>query len=174
MFEIFLNKKVFLKVLVLKLDLRTGFFIPVERELRGNERNHRRLYCQLLPYLDQCGQKAPPSPDRLRQRKGGAICSGEGGEGGVRRVLSQPPACPVAVQVHSLSRKIQWSWPQIPGSKTAVTWTRLWRTLWRRKRLMGRILFEGLQYFYKRKKMWKFVLDMERKAQMRDIPKGNP
>lgn len=49
MFTIFINKKVVLKVLVLKLDLRAGFLILVEWELRGKERNHRRLYCQLLP-----------------------------------------------------------------------------------------------------------------------------
>lgn len=49
MFKIFINKKVVLKVLVLKLDLRAGFLILVKWELRGKERNHRRLYCQLLP-----------------------------------------------------------------------------------------------------------------------------
>lgn len=103
MFTIFINKKVVLKVLVLKLDLRAGFLILVEWELRGKERNHRRLYCQLLPYLDHCGLKAPPSPHLLRQGKGSAIL----GEAGGGMVLSQLPACPVAAQVHSLSREIQ-------------------------------------------------------------------
>lgn len=94
MFTIFINKKVVLKVLVLKLDLRAGFLILVEWELRGKERNHRRLYCQLLPYLDHCGQKAPPSPHLLRQGKGSAILGEAGGGDGVVPATCMSCGCP--------------------------------------------------------------------------------